>query len=67
MKYAFINASLIACVIFLSAIHGQQPAGVPLGILRGNAGAVISWPSPSRGFGLEFSPDLDWVAYGNNF
>src|SRR5437867_6329477 len=59
MKKSSLNLPIMACAIFLSAWCRSEPiAGVPLAIVRNNTNAILSWPYPSTGFGLEFSTNL---------
>ncbi len=59
MKQPCLNASLIASAIFLSSwCHSEPMGGVPLTVVRDNTNAIVSWPYPSTGFGLESSTNL---------
>jgi hypothetical protein len=59
MKEFLLKTSLAVFAIFLSSWCRAQPiAGVPLAIARDKNNAIVSWPSPSTGFQLEFSTDL---------
>ena len=56
MKQTFLKALLTVSVILWSQwCHGEPGGGVTLTIARTNTDAMISWPYPSRGFGLEFA------------
>src|SRR5881392_3061100 len=59
MNQPLLNAPLMAAAIFLSPRCQSEPiGGVPLTIVRDNTNAIVSWPYPSTGFGLEFSTNL---------
>ena len=59
MNQPLLNAPLMAAAIFLSPRCQSEPiGGVPLTIVRDNTDAIVSWPYPSTGFGLEFSTNL---------
>src|SRR3989449_4196144 len=64
MKKPLLNLTIMASAIFLSTWgHSEPSARVPLAVARNNANAIVSWPYPSTGFGLEFSTNLtttDW-------
>lgn len=56
MKKSLLNLSIMASAIFLSTGgHSEPIARIPLAILHNNTNAIVSWPYPSTGFGLEFS------------
>src|SRR6266487_382307 len=49
----------MAVAIILSTWgHSGLIAGVPLAVTHNNTNAIVSWPYPSTGFGLEFSTNL---------
>ena len=59
MKQPFLDVSLMAAAIFLSTwCHSEPMGGVPINVVRDNTNAIVSWPYPSTGFGLEFSTNL---------
>ena len=59
MKQRLFIATLIASAIFLSArCHGEPVGGVMLTIGQQDTNAIVSWPYPSTGFGLEFATNL---------
>src|SRR5437016_2294565 len=59
MKQPLSNASLMASAIFLSSwCHSEPIGGVALTVRSDNTNAIVSWPYPSTGFGLEFSTNL---------
>src|SRR6266498_5967793 len=59
MKQPLLNASLMASAIFLSSrCHGEPIGGVALTVRSENTNAIVSWPYPSTGIGLEFSTNL---------
>ena len=59
MKKSLLNLSITASAIFLSIWGRSEPiTDFPLAIVRNNTNAIISWPYPSTGFGLEFSTNL---------
>ena len=64
MKKSLLNLPIMASAIFLSTWgHSEPSARVPLAVVRNNTNAIVSWPYPSTGFGLEFSTNLstpDW-------
>src|SRR5437660_3868284 len=64
MKQPLLNASLMASEIFLAFwCHSEPKGAVTLTLSRDNTNAIVSWPYPSTGFGLEFSTNLtttDW-------
>src|SRR6266852_3634588 len=64
MKKSLLNLPITASAIFLSTWGYSEPsARVPLALAHNNANAIVSWPYPSTGFGLEFSTNLnttDW-------
>src|SRR6266576_2962999 len=64
MKKSLLNLPIMASAIFLSTWgHSEPSARVPLAVVHNNTNALVSWPYPSTGFGLEFSTNLstpDW-------
>jgi len=64
MKKSLLNLPIMAAAIFLSTWgHSEPSARVPLAVVHNNTNAIVSWPYPSTGFGLEFSTNLstpDW-------
>src|SRR6266536_2390717 len=59
MKKPLSNLSILASAIFLSAWgHSEPITRVPLAIVPSNTNAILFWPYPSTGFGLEFSTNL---------
>ena len=64
MKKPLLNLTIMASAIFLSTWgHSEPSARVPLAVARNNANAIVSWPYPSTGFGLEFSTNLSTTAW----
>src|SRR5262252_6194181 len=60
VRFRMVAASVI---LFGIGSRGQASAGVSLAIERDNTNAVVSWPYPGTGFGLQFSTNLsstDW-------
>src|SRR6266704_3244282 len=59
MKKSLLNLPIMASTIFLSTWgHSEPSARVPLAVTHNNTNAIVSWPYPSTGFGLEFSTKL---------
>src|SRR5947208_16880348 len=59
MKQPLLNASLMASAIILGFWCHSEPVGaVTLTLADDNTNAIVSWPYPSTGFGLEFSTNL---------
>src|SRR5213075_780643 len=59
MKQPLLNVSLMASSIFFSSwCHSVPIGGVALSVRSDNTNAMVSWPYPSTGFGLEFSTKL---------
>src|SRR5437667_12026896 len=59
MKKSLFRPSIMAVAIILSTWgHSGLIAGVPLAVTHNNTNAIVSWPYPSTGFGLEFSTNL---------
>src|SRR5438876_550595 len=59
MKQPLLNASLMALAIILGFWCHSEPVGaVTLTLADDNTNAIVSWPYPSTGFGLEFSTNL---------
>jgi len=59
MKQPLSNALLMASAIFFSSwCHSEPIGGVALSVRSDNTNAMVSWPYPSTGFGLEFSTKL---------
>jgi len=54
-----LAVSLVSVIISSTRCQSQSPAGVDLAIARNGTNAIVSWPFPSTGFGLEFSTNLD--------
>ncbi len=64
MNKPLLNLPIMASAIFLStSVHSEPSARVPLAVTRNNANAIVSWPYPSTGFGLEFSSNLSTTAW----
>src|SRR5436309_11436774 len=64
MKKPLLNLTIMASAIFLSTWgHSEPSARVPLAVARNNANAIVSWPYPSTGFGVEFSTNLTTPAW----
>src|SRR2546422_3069757 len=64
MKKPLLNLTIMASAIFLSTWgHSEPSARVPLAVARNNANAIVSWPYPSTGFGLEFSTNLSTTGW----
>src|SRR6266850_7504435 len=60
MRKSLSSLLIMASAIFLST---WGHSGVPLAVVHKNTNAIVSWPYPSTGFGLEFSTNLstpDW-------
>src|SRR6266536_6171491 len=59
MKKSLFRPSIMAVAIILSAWgYSGLIAGAPLAVTRNDTNAIVSWPYPSTGFGLEFSTNL---------
>ncbi len=59
MKKSLFRPSIMAVAIILSTWgHSGLIAGVPLAVTHNDTNAIVSWPYPSTGFGLEFSTNL---------
>ena len=59
MKQRVFIATLTASAILLSPrCHSEPPGGVVLAVVREDTNAIVSWPYPSTGFGLEFATNL---------
>src|SRR5213594_1053409 len=59
VKPPFLKALLLTSAVLWSHWCQSEPGGgVALAIARTNANAIVSWPYPSRGFGLEFATNL---------
>src|SRR6266853_35158 len=59
MNQPLFNASLMASAMLLGPwCHGEPIGGVALTVMRDNTNAIVSWPYPATGFGLEFSTNL---------
>src|SRR6266513_6035648 len=62
MKKSLLNLPIMAAAIFLSTWgHSEPSARVPLAVVHNDTNAIVSWPYPSTGFGLEFSTNLSTV------
>src|SRR6266850_7862446 len=55
MRKSLSSLLIMASAIFLST---WGHSGVPLAVTHNNTNAIVSWPYPSTGFGLEFSTNL---------
>ena len=66
MKQRLFIATLMASAILLSPrCHSEPPGRVVLTVVREDTNAIVSWPYPSTGFGLEFATNLgatNWQA-----
>src|SRR5439155_14274361 len=49
---------LTSAILWSHCCQSQPAGGVALAIGRTNTNATVSWPYPSRGFGLEFAANL---------
>src|SRR5438874_535023 len=59
MKQPLLNASLMASAVLLSPwCHSEPTGGLTLTLAPDNTQAIVSWPYPSTGFGIEFSTNL---------
>src|SRR6266699_1806251 len=64
MKKSLLNLPIMASTIFLSTWgHSEPGARVPLALAHNNTNAIVSWPYPSTGFGLEFSTNLSTTGW----
>jgi hypothetical protein len=59
VKPPLLKALLLTSAILWSHRCQSEPGGrVTLAIARTNSDAIVSWPYPSRGFGLDFAANL---------
>jgi len=59
MKKSLLGLPIAASTIFLSTwSHSEPSARVLLTVAHNITNAIVSWPYPSTGFGLEFSTKL---------
>jgi hypothetical protein len=64
MKKSPSNLLIMASAFFLSTWgHSEPTTRVPLAIVHNNTNAIVSWPYPSTGFGLEFSTNLSATSW----
>ena len=59
MKQRLFIATLMASAILLGPrCHSEPVGGVTLAVVREDTNAIVSWPYPATGFGLEFATNL---------
>ena len=58
MKQRLLIAAVLAAAMLSPRGHSKSPGGVSLAVVREDTNAIVSWPYPSTGFGLEFATKL---------